>query len=251
MISGLSTELKNGIAWWMDGIQDEGMSDTSRTPMWWVMSPRDIAALVAVIGVLCGLSWWFMQPPTSPPALVSSPQPLTVQVADTSSPTPRALASSPTPTPTAIAIHVVGAVNTPGVVTVPPGSRAEAAIIAAGGFTETADQRSINLAQLITDGQQLVVGAKGEVPPHAVSPSTVGAASGGGQHPAPSDGGIVHINSASAAELEQLPGVGPKTAAAIVTYRDEHGPFTSVDHLEAVPGIGQKTVDGLRERARP
>lgn len=214
------------------------------------MSPRDIAALVAVLGVLCGLSWWMVQPPTTPPVGNPSLQPLTVELADTSMPSAGASEPSPTPTPTAIAIHVVGAVNAPGVVIVPPGSRAESAIIAAGGFAETADQRSINLAQLVTDGQQLVVGAQGE---ELVRPATAssGGGEGGLQSSSTTGDGIVHINAATVAELEQLPGVGPKTAQAIVAYRDEHGPFTSVDHLEAVPGIGRKTVDGLRERARP
>ena len=227
------------------------MSDTSRTPIWWTMGSRDIAALVAVLGVLCGLSWWMVQPPATPPVGTPSQEPLTVQVADTSMPSPRASVLTPTPTPAAIAIHVVGAVKTPGVVIVPPGSRAESAIIAAGGFTEAADQRSINLAQLVTDGQQLVVGAQGEGPIHPVTPPSGGGGQEGSQPGAVTDDGIVNINTATSADLEQLPGVGPKTAQTIVTYREEHGPFTSVDHLEAVPGIGRKTVDGLRERARP
>lgn len=227
------------------------MSDTSRTPIWWTMGSRDIAALVAVLGALCGLSWWMVQPAATPPVGTPSHEPLTVHVADTSMPSASASEPSPTPIPTAIAIHVVGAVNTPGVVIVPPGSRAESAIIAAGGFAETADQRSINLAQLVTDGQQLVVGAQGEAPVHPVNPPAGGGGLGSSQPGAVTDDGIVHINAATVTELEQLPGVGPKTAQAIVTYREEHGPFTSVDHLEAVPGIGRKTVDGLRERARP
>lgn len=215
------------------------------------MRPRDVAALVAVLGVLCGLSWWMVQPPTTPPVGYPSLQPLTVEVADTSMPSASTSEPSPTPTPTAIAIHVVGAVNAPGVVTVPPGSRAESAIAAAGGFAETADQRSINLAQLVTDGQQLVVGAQGEDLSSLASSSSGGVGDGGLRSSTTTGDGIVHINTASVAELEALPGIGPKTAEAIVAYRDEHGPFTSVDHLEAVPGIGRKTVDGLRERARP
>lgn len=227
------------------------MSDTSRTPIWWTMGPRDIAALMAVLGILCGLSWWMVQPPTTPPVGTPAPEPVTVQVADSLAPSMRASEPSPSPTPSALAIHVVGAVKAPGVVIVPPGSRAESAIIAAGGFAETADQRTINLAQPVTDGQQLVVGAQGESPVSPVSPSPEGNGTGGNSQGTDNSDGIVHINAATVTELEELPGVGPKTAQAIVAYRDEHGPFTSVDHLEAVPGIGRKTVDGLRERARP
>ncbi|WP_336250709.1 ComEA family DNA-binding protein [Stomatohabitans albus] len=232
------------------------MAHSTNTPVWWTMRPRDIAALIGVIVVLSALAWWLTQPKTMEQFSTAPPSPIIISASSSAPIPPSSLPQdsehdvlhSASPAPTAIAVHVVGAVTRPGVVELSPGSRAEAAINAAGGFTDQADERSINLAQPLTDGQQLIVAASGEpIPPPPGAPGPVSGTAKGN----PDGQGRISINTASQEELEALPGVGPKTAEAIVGYRQEHGPFTAVDHLEAVPGIGRKTVDRLRDYLRP
>ena len=152
-----------------------------------------------------------------------------------------------------VVVHVTGAVSRPGVVTLPPGSRVTDAIDAAGGVAPDADAEQLNLARVLTDGEQIRVPRIGEVMPDpAPQPSgaaTPGAGTGSGK---PGDGGAsgtVNINTASASELEKLPGIGPALAQRIVEYRDSHGPFASVDSLTDVPGIGKAKLEGLREQA--
>ena len=152
-----------------------------------------------------------------------------------------------------IVVHVIGAVSRPGVVTLPPGSRVTDAINAVGGASAEADTQQLNLARVLSDGEQIRVPRIGEVlPDPAPQP---GGATAPGARTAPGksgDGGAsgtVNINTASASELEKLPGIGPALAQRIVEYRDSHGPFASVDSLTDVPGIGKAKLEGLREQA--
>lgn len=140
--------------------------------------------------------------------------------------------------PAVVVLHVLGAVSDPGIVELPLGSRVVDAIAAAGGPTDAADLAAVNLARVVADGEQLRVPLVGEVPP-AGSPGAGGAATDG----------RININTADTAGLEQLPGVGPAIAARIIAWREQNGPFRSVDELSAVSGIGQKTLDGLRDQA--
>jgi competence protein ComEA len=133
----------------------------------------------------------------------------------------------PTNTPGMLTVYVSGAVATPGVYTVPDGSRVDAAIEAAGGFLEGAEKDSINLAKPLEDGQQINV-------PGVVDTSHVNA-------------GRVDINVATVTELETLPGIGPTAAQAIVDYRLQNGPFQAVEDIQNVPGIGPATYDGIRD----
>jgi competence protein ComEA len=130
-----------------------------------------------------------------------------------------------------ITVHVAGAVRTPGVVQVPAGSRVGDAIAAAGGALPDADLERVNLAAPMADGQQLLV--------PVVQPGE-GAGAGAAD-------GRVHINTATAEELEALPGVGPVLAARIVSYRDANGPFAVIEDLLDVPGIGEGKLAALRE----
>jgi competence protein ComEA len=130
--------------------------------------------------------------------------------------------------PTAF-VHVVGQVNSPGVYELPAGSRLVDAVAAAGGFTSTADQADLNLAQVIEDGQQIVVAAQGAAPPAG-----------------PAAGGTVDINSADATALETLDGVGPALAQRILAYRTAHGGFRSVNDLQNVTGIGPKKFAAIK-----
>jgi competence protein ComEA len=133
----------------------------------------------------------------------------------------------PTPTPGKLTIYVSGAVATPGVYTLPKGSRVDAAIQAAGGFAPGAETESINLAALLEDGQQINV-------PGVVDTSHVNV-------------GRVNINTATTSELDALPGIGPTTAQAIVDYRLQHGSFKFIQDIQNVPGIGSATYDRIKD----
>lgn len=143
-------------------------------------------------------------------------------------------------------VHVLGEVQQPGVYELAAESRVVDAVSAAGGFTERADTGSMNLARKLTDGEQVYVTAVGETrPPAADAP--VGGIPGAGGAGGGSGGGLVNLNTATAAELETLPRIGPAMAQRILDYRTANGPFTSVDELTDVPGIGEATLEGLRE----
>ncbi|KQP54756.1 helix-hairpin-helix domain-containing protein [Agreia sp. Leaf283] len=140
-----------------------------------------------------------------------------------------------------IFVHVLGQVAKPGLYELREGARVVDAVAAAGGYTAEADQAQLNLARVVIDGEQLYAPAVGEVLPQPPGDAATGA---GDSAPA-----AVDLNTADAAALETLPRIGPETAKKIIDYRDEHGPFTSLDQLLEVPGIGQKTLDGLRDAA--
>ncbi|GAB3616993.1 hypothetical protein GCM10027416_15500 [Okibacterium endophyticum] len=133
-------------------------------------------------------------------------------------------------------VHVSGAVSASGVYQLAEGDRVIDAVAAAGGFAADADQAAVNLARFVVDGEQIVVPAVGEAPP------PVADAGGGAAGPG------ININTASALDLETLPGVGPALAQSIVDWRTENGPFGSVDDLLNVSGIGEKTLEGFREQ---
>ena len=152
-----------------------------------------------------------------------------------------------------VVVHVTGAVIRPGVVTLGEGSRVNDAISAAGGVSPDADTQQLNLARVLTDGEQIRVPRIGEVlPDPAPQPGGVATPGAGTAPGKPSDGsasGMVNINTASASDLEKLPGIGSALAQRIVEYRDSHGPFASVDALTDVPGIGKAKLEALREQA--
>lgn len=135
-----------------------------------------------------------------------------------------------------IYVHVLGAVNRPGLYTFREGDRAIDAVAAAGGYTEEADRRALNLARFLSDGEQIVVPTQSE------------SASGTAVNPSNSsvNGGKVNLNTADSAALETLPRVGPSLAARILAWREENGRFTSVEDLMSVSGIGDKTFAGLK-----
>ncbi len=136
-----------------------------------------------------------------------------------------------------VVVDVDGAVRRPGVVTLPDGSRVVDAIKAAGGQASRADTGSLNLAQVLMDGEQVIVPRRGS--PGQAAPPGVSAAPG-----------LVNLNTATATELETLPGIGPVLAAAIVDWRTQNGGFTSVDQLEQVSGIGPTTFAELASLVR-
>lgn len=149
------------------------------------------------------------------------------------------LAASPSAAPSVAAdvtVHVCGAVRSPGVVTLPAGARVKDAIELAGGATAQAELAAVNLAAKVIDGQQIVVPERGESPAAGVAAAAVSSA-----------GGLVNINTASAVELEELDGVGPATAQAIVDYRTEQGPFGAIEDIMNVPGIGDAKFAAMKD----
>lgn len=144
----------------------------------------------------------------------------------------------PTPTPAPLRVYVSGAVQSPAVYRLPPGSLIEDALRAAGGPAADADLERINLARELADQQQVYVPRRGEGEP----PPTLS----GGVAPTAAPA-RVDINSASAAELEALPHIGPTTAQRIVEYRATYGPFSAIEELMDVPGIGPATFAELRD----
>lgn len=153
------------------------------------------------------------------------------------------------PSSSAVVVHVLGAVRRPGIVEVRLGDRVIDAIAAAGGVSDTADVARVNLARVLVDGEQLYVPAMGEQLPAAAGSAAGGPAGGSGASAGAggASGGLVNLNTADAAALETLPGVGPALATRILSWREENGPFRAVDELLAVSGIGEKTLAGFRD----
>jgi competence protein ComEA len=136
-------------------------------------------------------------------------------------------------------VQVVGQVRNPGVYELPAGDRIVDAIAAAGGFTAKADQASLNLAQVISDGQQIVVAARGAA-------GSVGSGTASGAGAGVSSTGTVDINTADATGLETLDGIGPALAQRIIAYRTAHNGFRSVNDLQNVTGIGPKKFAAIK-----
>lgn len=143
-----------------------------------------------------------------------------------------------------VVVHVAGKVRRPGVVRLPAGSRVIDAVEAAGGARPNADLSAVNLARELQDGEQVRVG----IPPDpAVDVVAAGTPGEGGGMPS---GGALDLNSATATELESLPGIGPVLAQRIVSYRDQSGPFRTVEQLVEVAGIGPAVMASVADLVR-
>jgi competence protein ComEA len=215
----------------------------------WLGWKRLVVGVVA-LPVAAVVVWWFVQLPTPPvenfiptattsPNINSelpsfSPSDLLLDGADSQ----RGVESL------RIAVHVVGAVQQPGVYHLAAGSRSDDAVRLAGGATAQADLKQVNLAAVLVDGQQLLIPRRGERIPNNAVPNTVPNAPRNG---VPT---LIDINQATVADLDRLPGVGPSTARAIVDHRTRNGPFASVDDLLAVRGIGPAKLAELRALVR-
>ena len=141
-------------------------------------------------------------------------------------------------------VQVAGAVHVPGVYELAAGSRVFEAVAAAGGFSDEADPQAVALAARVSDGCRVYVPRVGEmVPGGVVGPADSAAGVSGG---AGAGGGSVSLNSATAEQLDSLPGIGPSLAQQIIAYREAQGPFTSIEQLTEVPGIGPAKLEQLR-----
>lgn len=178
-----------------------------------VSRPHNLAGL-GLVAIAVTAGWWWGS---------REPQPL---------PDPTA---SPWPAPSldarTITVHVAGWVARPGLVELPEGARWADAVAAAGGLLPGAAGEAVNLAAPLVDGEQVSVPGPDAAPEPGSSPAA---------------DGKVHLNQATASELDALPGVGPVIAERIVAYRAENGPFQTVEDLLDVPGIGEAKLANLR-----
>lgn len=186
-----------------------------------------VAVLVAVgLAVTC---WWLVRGDADrleAPAITPVTAAATEAVPGNASPVAASRSASGT-----VTVDVAGKVRHPGIVVLDAGSRVVDALEEAGGARPGVDLSGLNLARVLVDGEQVLVGV--------ATPAGVAAAAASSGSPA---GPLVNLNTATQAELEALPEVGPVTALAILSWRDEHGGFTAVDELLEVDGIGDATL---------
>ncbi len=221
----------------------------------WVVSLRALVVVLAMIAAAVGVLWVeaagvqgassqlssdgagrVVVPPVGEVPVGEVPPSAAVAVTATAEAPASPGGSSPG---ASIIVHVVGAVKNPGVFTLAQGSRVFQAIDAAGGALPAAGLSALNLAAPLSDGGQIMVPTKDEA---ASKP-----APGDGTVPGSQGVGLVNLNTATAADFESLPGVGPVLAERIVAWRMDHGAFSSVEGLNAVTGIGPKLLAGLRD----
>lgn len=233
----------------------------------WVVSLRALVVVLAMIAAAVGVLWVeaagvqgassqlssdgagrVVVPPVGEVPVGEVPPSAAVAVTATAEAPASPGGSSPG---ASIIVHVVGAVKNPGVFTLAQGSRVFQAIDAAGGALPAAGLSALNLAAPLSDGGQIMVPTKDEAaskpaPGVGTGPDS-GALPGDGTVPGSQGVGLVNLNTATAADFESLPGVGPVLAERIVAWRMDHGAFSSVEGLNAVTGIGPKLLAGLRD----
>lgn len=204
----------------------------------------------------------------TPPVIAASGSPQGSASPVNSTPGPTTMAPA---TPSSIRVHVIGRVNDPGVHEIPANGRIIDAIDAAGGMASGAHPGSLNMAQPVCDGCQILIPASGNG--KVIAPSGVQGGGGSPGQPAPgggalsgaaavpggngaatqggpASGDLVDLNTATVEQLQTIDGVGPVMAERIFTWRQEHGRFTSVDELQEIDGIGPKKFAKLKDRVR-
>ncbi|GGU86194.1 hypothetical protein GCM10010275_22250 [Streptomyces litmocidini] len=238
-----------------------------RTPVWVQtrcgLEPRALAALTVVLLVAAGLAggyFWTGRPePVRAPALVHAAAPAAAVPVPRSGPGAAAGAGPGAAREAGagaagarVVVDIGGKVRRPGVLTLPAGSRVADALRAAGGAEPDADLTGVNRARVLFDGEQILVGlpgtpaaGSGPAGPGRGGPGPGGGAGGG------APGAPLSLNTATAEQLDGLPGVGPVLARHIVDHRTEHGGFRSVAELREVNGIGERRFADLEPLVRP
>ena len=224
-----------------------------------------VVGVIATLGVL--LAGWAVlraRPVPLPVEAVAAPRTPAATRLPTAPTTPSASATARA-SPAELVVHVAGAVRRPGLVRLSAGARVHDAIDQAGGLRPGADLGDLNLAQLLTDGQQVIVGRTaasksgskttsdadpGTATPREERSEVRGGSSAGSGSDERGSAPQLDLNTATAAELEVLPGVGPVTAAKIVAWREQHGRFSRVEELQEVTGIGPKTYAEIAPHCR-
>jgi competence protein ComEA len=202
----------------------------------WEQSRNWLAGVVVVacLGAGVSLAYPLVQRPAAPPVqLIATPP-------------------APTPPPAELQVHVTGAVEQPGLYALPAGSRVGDALTAAG-LADDANPDALNLAARLTDGQRLVVPRQGEPPPAeaAAAPAAGRAARGRSAAPAasspPTADGKLNLNTATAQQLDALPGIGPAYAQRILDHRERNGPFRAVQQLRDARLLPSATYERIKD----
>jgi competence protein ComEA len=194
------------------------------------LSRGELTGLIVVLAVtLGGAGLWYARS-LPKPVTIGAPPP---SVGAVGAP----VGTSPSPSPAAIIVDVAGEVKKPGVYEFTEGERVIDALNAAGGPKHDANLAALNLAAPLADGSQVLV------------PATVAATAPGFSSGSTTSGGttLINVNTADAIQLQELPGIGEVLSAAIVKYREDNGPFASVDQLDEVSGIGPATLENIRD----
>jgi competence protein ComEA len=242
-----------------------GTSDIPERPFWhehrherWLMlwqQRRVRASVLTGMALLCGAVWFVMRPSDSATAQARETPATTARSSSGPTTETRNAGMRATATPSSatggtaaegvvatVTVHVAGAVKRPGVITITSNKRVIDAVEITGGATGEADLDRVNLAAALSDGAQIYIPRRGE--------AGVGAASGGAATPSAQSTQPINLNTATVAQLETLPGIGPSLATAIVQEREQHGAFKSVQDLRRVSGLGDKRIADLQSRVR-
>jgi len=217
----------------------------------WDITTHHVTLVALMVALLIAVTaWWVLRAKPEAgtvssertlPSPVSAPAgttPVTPPTSGELAATLSAATMSPSVIGGSVVVDVAGKVRRPGIVELPAGSRIVDALDSAGGVRPGVDTASLNLARVLVDGEQIVVGL--EIP---VMPPTAAALGGS---PSPQTPAMIDLNTATAEQLDTLPGIGPVTAAAILTWRAENGAFSAVDELLEVSGIGDATLADIQ-----
>lgn len=235
-----------------DRLASSGIELQDRTQVW---------AVLAVAAIVVAAVVWLYG--SSRPDSVAVRSESTARASPEAAPSQASQASQSSEA--TIAVHVAGAVRRPGMVCLAKGARINDAVQLAGGALPGADLNAVNLATKVTDGQQIVVPRKGEIvaamsgsgaagaaqlPAGAAADGAAGAGGAGqaGAGQGATGGATVELNSATVAQFDSLPGIGPVLAQRIFDYRTQHGKFTKVEDLRQVEGIGPKKFEQLKSQ---
>ncbi|MGH3368537.1 MAG: helix-hairpin-helix domain-containing protein [Nocardioidaceae bacterium] len=214
----------------------------------WTLSPRHVVVIAVMLVAGVGWALWVMV--NARPEAVADDRP-TAGIESgapvggaTVSAGPGSSTSAPGPAVQEVVVHVAGKVRRPGLVRARSGARVADVLAAAGGALPGVDLTSLNLARQVADGEQIVVGLPG------AGEQDRQPTPGQGTTDKPGAGAPLDLNTATSAQLEELPGVGPVLAQRIIDWRTEHGRFSSIDELQEVSGVGAKKFESLRSHVR-
>lgn len=220
------------------------LRDLARRAGWEGAPPAAVAAACALAAVACAWAAWRWWPRDAGEPAAGAAPPVESASSGQQRGTEDSQDASAAAQAPGVFVHVVGAVRRPGVFELPFGARVADAVDAAGGMLPDAVAAGVNLARHVSDGEQVVVPDEDSLP-SAGAGAAAGSAAASGGYGAGGAAGPVDVNSADAALLDTLPGIGPSTAAKIIAEREASGPFASLEDLSRVSGIGPKKIEQL------